>query len=285
MKQLAIISGKGGTGKTVITSAFASIADNKVIVDCDVDAANLHLMLNPKILEHNIFKSGFTASIDRSKCTRCLKCLKNCRFNAITKNLTIDSIACEGCAFCYNLCPVGAITLEENIAGEWFISETKYGPFVHAKLGIAEENSGKLVSLIRKQAQTLAKEQNKNLIIIDGPPGIGCQVIATLANIDSALIVTEPTVSGLHDAKRVIELAKHFTIPIMMLINKYDLNLAMTKNIEQYCEQQNIILVGKIKFDTDIVNAVTNKKPIMNIANIKLKEQIQKIWHTTYNNL
>jgi len=278
MKQIVIISGKGGTGKTVLTGAFAALAENKVMVDCDVDAADLHLLLNPDVKETHIFKSGFTASIDQSKCIRCLKCINFCRFDAIDNNLVVDPINCDGCGFCYYLCPVKAIELKENISGQWFISDTKFGPFVHAKLGIAEENSGKLVSLVRKQAQELALKHNKDLIIIDGAPGIGCPVIACISNVDCAIVVTEPTLSGLHDAKRVMKVARHFGVLIKLVINKFNLNEEMTKIIEQYCTDNNIPVIGKIEFDTDVVDSVVHGKTVMETSNDKLKDTIEKIW-------
>lgn len=278
MQQIVIISGKGGTGKTVLTGAFAALAKNKVIVDCDVDAADLHLLLNPDIKEQHIFKSGFTATINQSKCIKCLKCINFCRFDAIDNNLVVNPINCTGCKFCYNLCPVKAIELKENISGQWFISDTKFGPFVHAKLGIAEENSGKLVSLVRKQAQELALKQHKDLIIIDGAPGIGCPVIACISNADCAVVVTEPTLSGLHDAKRVMEVAQHFGVLIKLVINKFNLNEEMTKIIEQYCADNSIPLIGKIEFDTDVVDSVVHGKTVMETSNNKLKNTMEKIW-------
>lgn len=174
MKQIVVISGKGGTGKTVITASFAALAENKVMVDCDVDASNLHLLLTPMIKEKHSFRSGLTAVIDKDKCTQCRKCIEICRFEAINGDFIVDPISCEGCAFCSFVCPVHAIQMEENLSGEWFISETRFGPMVHARLGIAEENSGKLVSLVKKKAKELAEKQNCDLIIIDGSPGIGC---------------------------------------------------------------------------------------------------------------
>jgi MinD superfamily P-loop ATPase len=281
VKQIVIISGKGGTGKTVLTGAFAALAENKIIVDCDVDAANLHLLLNPTIKERHVFKSGFTASIDQKKCAHCLKCMKACRFDAIDDNLVIDPISCEGCGLCYHLCPTKAIELKENTSGEWFVSDTKFGIFVYAKLGIAEENSGKLVSLIRKQTQLIALEQNRDLIIIDGAPGIGCPVIACISNVDYAVIVTEPTLSGLHDAKRVIKVAQHFNVPIKLIINKYDLNEDMTKTITQYCDNNNISVIGKIEFNSTIVESVVNAQTIMECSDSKLngiKKEIKNIW-------
>ncbi|NWF52770.1 MAG: 4Fe-4S binding protein, partial [Nitrospirae bacterium] len=209
MKQIVVISGKGGTGKTILTASFASLAKNKVMADCDVDAADLHLLLQPEIKERHEFRSGVTATIDKELCQGCGECISVCRFNAISEDFTVDPISCEGCTICSYVCPAGAIKLEENISGEWFVSETKYGPFVHAKLGIAEENSGKLVSVVRQKAKEIAEKENLDYVIIDGPPGIGCPVIASLANVDLAMIVTEPTLSGIHDMERVAQVSKH----------------------------------------------------------------------------
>lgn len=278
MKQIVIISGKGGTGKTVITGAFAALAKNKVMADCDVDAADLHLLLQPKIIERHEFKSGLSASIDKAICTQCRKCIQACRFGAISKSFVIDHVSCEGCAFCSHVCPVEAIKMDENLAGEWFISQTRFGPMVHAKLGIAQENSGKLVSLVRKQAKELAEKNNCDWVIIDGAPGIGCPVIASLSGINCAVVVTEPTLSGLHDASRVIEVTKHFGVPVKLVINKYDLNLDISEKIEEYCAHNAIPLIGKVKFDKTIVEAMVAGKTIMEYADTHIKDEIKNIW-------
>ncbi len=189
MKQIVVISGKGGTGKTVITSAFAALAENKVMADCDVDAADLHLLLHPEIQETHVFKSGLTASIDKEQCLQCGQCIDVCRFSGIKNDFVVDEISCEGCGFCSVVCPCQAISMKENVTGEWFVSNTRFGPMVHARLGIAEENSGKLVSLVRTKAKEIAEEKNADLVIIDGSPGIGCPVISSLSGIDCAVIV------------------------------------------------------------------------------------------------
>lgn len=278
MKQIVVISGKGGTGKTVITGAFAALAQNKVMADCDVDAADLHLLLQPKIKERHDFRSGLSASIDKKICQQCGKCIVACRFSAISRDFAVDPVSCEGCAFCSRICPVEAIKMQENLAGEWFISETRFGPLVHAKLGIAEENSGKLVALVRKQAKELAEKNNCDWVIIDGAPGIGCPVIASLSGIDCALVVTEPTLSGLHDALRVIELTRHFNIQAKLVINKYDLNPEMSGKIEAYCLKNGIVLVGKIGFDKTVVEAMVENKTIIEYKDTKTKEEVVKIW-------
>ena len=290
MRQIVIISGKGGTGKTVITGAFAALAKNNVMADCDVDAADLHLLLKPDIKERYKFKSGKTAIIDKKLCNRCGKCIEICRFsaikiggsalggNAIAEDFVVDSISCEGCAFCSHICPVDAIKMEENSIGEWFISNTRFGPMIHAKLGIAEENSGKLVTLVRKKAKEIAEKNNADWVIVDGSPGIGCPVIASISGVDCALVVTEPTLSGLHDADRVIKVTKHFGIPAKVIVNKYDLNIDMTEKIEKYCKDNNIDFIGKISFDKSIVEAMVNGKTIMEHPDGKAKEEIANIW-------
>jgi MinD superfamily P-loop ATPase len=278
MKQIIIISGKGGTGKTVITAAFATLAKNSCFADCDVDAADLNLLLQPTIIEQHDFRSGQTAVIDQSKCDQCNKCRKVCRFDSIREDFIVDPIACEGCVFCYNVCPQKAITMQENIAGEWFVSETRFGPMIHAKLGIAEENSGKLVALVRKKAKEIAQLRNCDWVIVDGAPGIGCPVIASLSEIDYALVVTEPTLSGLHDADRVIGVARHFRIVTKLIINKYDLNLMMTEKIESYCQDNNIELIGKIPFDETVVKSMIDGMTVIEYTNSKAKQEIINIW-------
>lgn len=278
MKQIVVISGKGGTGKTILTASFAAIAENKIMADCDVDAADLHLLLAPNINERYLFKSGKTAVINNDTCNACGKCAELCRFEAISKDYTVDSIACEGCSFCSFVCPVGAIKMQENITGEWFISSTRFGPMVHAKLGIAEENSGKLVTLVRNKAKELAERDNLDWVIIDGSPGIGCPVIASISGVDTALIVTEPTMSGLHDADRVIRVAKHFNVPVKLVINKYDLNSEMTGKIEEYCLKNDIKVVGKIGFDEQIVKAMVEGKTIVEHVKNETTEMIKGIW-------
>ncbi|GAH59822.1 unnamed protein product, partial [marine sediment metagenome] len=215
MKEVVVLSGKGGTGKTSIAASFAALAQSKVLVDCDVDAADLHLLLEPQIKEENEFWSGQVASIDKERCTECGLCQEVCRFGAI-KDYVVDEISCEGCELCSQICPVDAITMRPCMAGHWFISDTRYGALVHARLGIAEENSGKLVTLVRNNARLIAKKGELDYIISDGPPGIGCPVIASLSGANLALLVTEPTLSGIHDLERVIGVCRHFGIPALI---------------------------------------------------------------------
>jgi len=278
MKQIVVISGKGGTGKTVLSGSLAALANNKIMVDCDVDAADLHLLLHPTVKERHEFRSGQTAVIDKELCKRCGKCISVCRFGAIKDDFTVERFSCEGCVLCSHICPYGAIHMEENVAGAWFISDTSYGPFIHAKLGIAEENSGKLVAKIRQIAKEIAEKHVFGHIIIDGPPGIGCPVIASLSGVDCALIVTEPTLSGLHDAQRVMEVARHFNIPLKVVVNKYDLNPVITEKIENFCHGQSIPVVGRIPFDETVVKALVERKIIIEYARSPAGKEIRKIW-------
>lgn len=278
MKQIVVISGKGGTGKTVLTASFAALAEKKVMADCDVDAADLHLLLQPEIQHREEFRSGFTAKIDQEKCIQCGQCREICRFNAVAKNFIIDPVSCEGCGFCHFACTSKAITMEENLSGQWFISNTRFGPMAHAKLGVAEENSGKLVSLVRNKAKELAEKNNSPWIIIDGSPGIGCPVIASLSGVDCAVVVTEPTLSGLHDAKRVIQVAQHFNVWTKVIINKNDLNLDMALRIEAFCRDHKIGLIGKIPFDKRIVDCVVQGKTVLEHPDKQTAEPFAKIW-------
>jgi len=237
MKEVIILSGKGGTGKTCIAGSLAALAQSKVLADCDVDAADLYLLVSPSVKEEHQFWSGQIAIIDEGKCTQCGLCQDVCRFEAI-QDLKVDPISCEGCGFCFQVCPAEAITMKETMAGHWFISDTKYGPLVHARLGIAQENSGKLVALVRQQARQITQKQGLDYIISDGSPGIGCPVISSLSGANLALLVTEPTLSGIHDLKRVLGVCHHFGIPALVCINKYDLNEENSHQIENYCLSQ-----------------------------------------------
>jgi len=277
MKQIVVISGKGGTGKSVITASFASLAKNKVMADCDVDAADLYLLLHPGVKETHEFSGGKTAFIEERACTQCGECQEACRFEAIV-NYVVDPISCEGCGVCFHICPEKAIKMLDNLSGKWFVSETKYGPFVHAKLGIAEESSGKLVTLVRQNAKLIAEKEKRDFVIIDGPPGIGCPVIASLSGVDIALIVTEPTLSGIHDLQRVAGVAHHFGIKGVVCINKYDLNFIVTRKIEEYCHNNNIGVVGKIPFDISVTEALVGGLPIVEYSNNHVTEEIKNLW-------
>ena len=277
MKQIVVISGKGGTGKSVITASFASLAKNKVMADCDVDAADLYLLLHPALKETHEFSRGKTAFIDESHCSQCGQCQEVCRFEAID-NYVVDPISCEGCGVCFHICPEKAIKMVDNLSGKWFVSETKYGPFVHAKLGIAEENSGKLVTLVKQNAKLIAEKEKRDFVIIDGPPGIGCPVIASLSGVDIALIVTEPTLSGIHDLERIVGVTHHFGIKGAVCINKYDLNLIVAKRIEEYCHNNNIELVGEIPFDISVTEALVQGLPIVEYSDNQVTQQIKNLW-------
>ncbi len=259
MKQLLILSGKGGTGKTTVAGVFAALATNKILADCDVDAADLHLLLAPERLETHDFNALPGAQIDPSLCTGCGTCASVCRFDAAVAGTdgeyTIDPYLCEGCRVCVSACPEGAISLEERVAGQWFISNTRFGPLVHARLKPGEENSGMLVAKVRKVATQKAEQEGYDLVIVDGPPGIGCPVISSLTGIDLVLIVTEPTVAGKHDLERVIKLARHFNITIQVAINKWDLAPEKTRELEEYCAGENIPVVGRIPFDEELVKS------------------------------
>jgi MinD superfamily P-loop ATPase len=283
MKQLVVISGKGGTGKTIISACFATLAQKKVVADCDVDAANLYLLLHPEIQETHQFTGGMKARIEQENCIACGQCIDTCRFSAISESdvgeVIIDPISCEGCGVCSYICPEEAIKMENSISGEWFVSQTKYGPFVHARLGIAEENSGKLVTEVRKKAKEIAEKEKLDLAIIDGPPGIGCPVIASLSGTDLALVVTEPSLSGIHDMERVIQMAHHFKTQTACCINKYDLNLKNSAQIENWCEKKSVPLVGKISFDEQVTKSLVQRIPLTEYTNNSVSKEIKAMWH------
>jgi MinD superfamily P-loop ATPase len=277
IKQLAIVSGKGGTGKTTIAAAFASIAKNKVLVDCDVDAADLHLLLRPRVLKQEKYFGGKSPRVDLGKCTQCGLCTEVCRFDAI-ENGVVDYVSCEGCGFCSHICPEDAIIMEEAFSGDWFVSDTPYGPFVHARLGIGEENSGKLVTVVRKQAMEIAKEKHLGFILIDGPPGIGCPVTASLTGVNLILAITEPTLSGIHDLERILKLAEHFKIPSTVCINKFDINLENTDRIVAYCDKNGSKLIGKIPYEPKVVEALVNTKTVMEYPCNGVERIIHRMW-------
>ena len=262
MKEMIVISGKGGTGKTSVMAAFASLANGKVLCDADVDAADLHLIMAPDVQERQTFQSGNTAVINKDKCTECGLCKELCRWDAISGEFQVDSIACEGCGVCVYFCPEEAIDFPMDTCGEWFVSDTRFGPMVHARLGIAEENSGKLVTLVRKEAQKLAEAKNLDLILTDGPPGVGCPVIASIGGADAVLIVTEPTVSGVHDMERVVQLAEHFRMPATVCINKFDINIEMSMEIERFSQNKGLTFLGRIPFDPIFTKAMVQGQTI-----------------------
>ncbi len=262
MNEIVVLSGKGGTGKTSIVGAFAAMARSEVLADCDVDAADLHLLLSPTPREEHEFWSGQVAVIDPQACTRCGLCEEVCRFNAI-HDCTVAKVGCEGCGLCARVCPTSAIWMKDNLAGHWFVSETRFGPLVHARLGIAQENSGKLVHLVRQKAKESAEREGLVVTINDGPPGIGCAVISSLSGASIACVVTEPSVSGIHDMQRVLSVCRHFGVPSLVCVNKYDVNEEGTWQIERYCKQQEVDVVARIPFDPKMTEAQVRGIPIV----------------------
>jgi MinD superfamily P-loop ATPase len=284
VKEVVVLSGKGGTGKTSIVGSFAALAKDAVLVDCDVDAADLHLILQPVVRQKQEFWSGQTATIDDSRCTQCGLCQELCRFKAI-KDFKVDRTACEGCSFCSHICPSEAITMKENLAGHWFISDTSYGPLIHARLGIAQENSGKLVATVRKQAREIAEKQKMDYIISDGPPGIGCPVISSLSGASLALLVTEPTLSGIHDLERVLDVCHYFSVPALVCINKYDINEVNSRQIETYCHTEGADVVAKIPFDNVFTEAMVHGMPVVKYSDGVVSQQIKRLWQNVAENI
>ena len=281
MKELVVLSGKGGTGKTTIVASFAALAKNKILVDCDVDAADLHLLLQPTVNKSEEFWSGTTAVIDKSFCTGCGICEQVCRYDAI-EDFKVDPIPCEGCGFCFHVCPEKTISMKDSLAGHWFISDTKYGPLVHARLGIAAENSGKLVALVRQQAKALAQEQNLNYILSDGPPGIGCPVISALSGANLALLITEPTLSGMHDLERAIGVCHHFSVPALVCINKYDINEENTSNTEIFCRDMGVEVISKLPFDNVVTEALVQGLPVVEYSSNGIAREIELLWQNIF---
>ena len=278
MKQVAILSGKGGTGKTTITACFAALSSNAVFADCDVDASNLHLLLKPRVKETMEFKGLKMAVIDPEKCIQCGRCVELCRFNAI-EDYTVDPIHCEGCKVCVVNCPVEAISFNDRVCGHAYISETKHGPMSHARLTPGMENSGKLVTLVRQNASKLAEEQGRDLVLVDGSPGIGCPVIASIANVDASLVVVEPTLSGIHDLIRALELLKHFEITPYVVTNKHDINEANTAEITGYCKENDIPLLGLVPFDPAVTESMVAGLPIVEHSpDSQAATAIKQVW-------
>ncbi|RJX34803.1 MAG: (4Fe-4S)-binding protein [Desulfurivibrio sp.] len=279
MREIVIISGKGGTGKTSLTAAFAALAKNSVLCDADVDAADLHLLMQPEIRQQTDFMGGGVAVINPDLCAGCGTCMEMCRFGAINDRFVVDVIRCEGCGVCVDFCPEKAIDFPTKRCGEWYISDTRFGPMVHARLGIAEENSGKLVSLIRKEVRRLAEERGADLVITDGPPGIGCPVIASIGGATALVIVVEPTVSGIHDMERVVELAAHFRVPGMVCVNKWDLNPEMTEAIEQLAIKHHVAVLGRVSFDPAFTRSMVEGKTLFEYGEpTATQQQVRDIW-------
>ncbi|MHA2426851.1 MAG: ATP-binding protein [Candidatus Hermodarchaeia archaeon] len=279
MKELVVVSGKGGTGKTTITASLAALASEPVVADCDVDAPNLHLLLNPKVQDTEEFIAANVAVIDPTLCRACGACELNCRFGAIGSDFVVDPIMCEGCGVCEVSCPYNAIQMKERLSGYIYSSKTRFGPMAHALLLAGESNSGKMVTRVRELARDLAKTTEKELILVDGPPGIACATIAAITGSNAGLVVTEPTVPAIHDLKRVLRLFQHFTIPVMVVINKADLNLRRSKEIESFCKKIDIPVVGQLLYDPIMYKAVVGGRPIIEHApNHKLSTHLQNLW-------
>ena len=286
MKELVVISGKGGTGKTSVAASFAVLADRPVIADCDVDASDLHLVLSPQINERHEFRSGHEAVIRQEDCSGCGTCLVNCRFGAVKMDgklgseakFSIDSVSCEGCGVCVRFCPEQAIDFTERLCGEWMVSDTRCGPMVHARLAVAAENSGKLVSTVRREARRIAEEGPRSLVIVDGPPGIGCPVIASVTGVSLALVVTEPTVSGEHDLARVLSLTRHFRVSTLACVNKWDLNPDMTDRIEDNARKSGAQITGRIRYDRAVTLAQMQERAVVEYQTNGCAQDIRDIW-------
>lgn len=279
IREIVIVSGKGGTGKTSLAAAFAALAKNGILCDADVDAADLHLLMQPEVKERTDFMGGSKAVINPDLCTGCGTCRTLCRFDAISDRYEVDPIRCEGCGVCVDFCPEQAIDFPVQRCGEWYISATRFGPMVHARLGIAEENSGRLVSLVRKETRQLAEERGLELILTDGPPGIGCPVIAAIGGATALVIVVEPTVSGIHDMERVVDLAAHFRVPGMVIVNKYDLNIEMTETIEQLAVQRNLVVLGRVPFDPVFTRSMVQGQTLFEYgAETPTRQVVRDIW-------
>lgn len=281
MKEIVVISGKGGTGKTSLVASFASLAASTrdiVLADCDVDAPDLHLLLRPQVREVYEFRASRKASIDARKCTGCGLCESHCRFDAI-RGAHVDPLSCEGCGVCHWVCPVQAVTMSEELSGYWYVSETPYGPMVHARLEPGEENSGRLVAVVRKRAKELAEQRGARFLITDGPPGIGCPVISTVSGADLAVVVTEPTLSGLHDLGRALDVCRHFGVPAAVCINRYDLHPAGAQDIERECRSRGIPLAGCIPYDPVFTEAIVSGKPLVEFTDGEVREAVRKVWH------
>jgi MinD superfamily P-loop ATPase len=277
VKTLTIISGKGGTGKTSIVGSFASLAKNAVFADCDVDAADLSLIMDARIKTASDFKASQKARIDVAKCIQCGDCEHACHFNAI-RDSKVDPFLCEGCRVCSLVCPQEAISMDDVCSGQLFVSDTPYGPLVHARLEPGEENSGKLVTLVRQTAEQIARDEGLQYIIVDGPPGIGCPVIASLTGATASLIVTEPTLSAISDLKRVLSVCNHFKVPPFVCVNRCDLYQENVRRITEFCQQEGVEILGMIPYDPNVVRALVQGKPVVSYTESAASQQIRKLW-------
>jgi MinD superfamily P-loop ATPase len=280
MKEIVIVSGKGGTGKTTLTASFAYLAGNNVLADCDVDAADLHILARPEIIHEEDFHGGAKAQIIQEKCVQCGECSSACRYQAISDDFIVNPLSCEGCGLCFHLCPTEAIVMDECINGKWFISNSRLGPMVHAALSPGEENSGKLVALVRNQAKVLARQQGKTLILVDGAPGVGCPVISSITGADHVIIVTEPTLSGLHDMDRALKLVQGFGITASVVINKADINPDVTKKIAEFSEKSGAGVLGLIPYDPLVLKSIVQRKCVMESERGPAAEAIAGVWDT-----
>jgi len=288
MKEIVVASGKGGTGKTSFVGCFAALAGDAVVADCDVDAPDLHLLLSPAVRRTEDFSGGECAFVDADACTGCGKCEEACRFEAILTASAatdpgavrvVDPLSCEGCGVCAQVCPVSAIELRSVVNGQWFVSETRFGPLVHARLGIAESNSGKLVALVREQARSVAEEAERDLILVDGSPGIGCPVIASLTGADLALLVTEPTRSGIHDLTRVAELCDGLGLPCAVCVNRWDLNPEITDEVEAWCQDRGHMTAGRVPYDETVTGAQIEGLSVVEHSNGPAASAIIEVWN------
>jgi len=281
LREIVVISGKGGTGKTTLAGSFAALAGRAVLADCDVDAANLGLILRPEVRTTHEFSGSRRAVIDVEKCTGCGRCADVCRGAAIREgdaHPEIMPFSCEGCGVCRHACPEGAIRMVDGVSGRWYVSDTPHGTLVHARLEPGEENSGKLVTVVRNEARRIAEASGRSLVLIDGPPGIGCPVIASLTGVSMALIVTEPTLSAMHDYRRVLEVCRHFGVPAAVTINRYDMHPANSRAITRDCDAEGVEVLGRIPYDPGVTSALLRGRTVVEDSDGVASRRIRKLW-------